>query len=240
MSTHNLEEGQIVSCIVERIVGTTVFVKIEGNVEGTVTLSEIAPGRIRNLREYVIVGKSIVCKILKIQGDKMYLSLRRVKQNEKKELLEKIAKERSYQAILKTVLQDKADEIINKITESYSLIDFFEEVKKNQKILEKYLDKTSAGKITTILETKKDKAKELKKIFQLASKEGDGIKIVKKILTDSLEDSHCKITYIAAGKFRLTRTGQDFKEMKNDVNKVMDLIEKQAKKHKCDFSAEKN
>ncbi|MEN9625985.1 MAG: hypothetical protein RL557_313, partial [archaeon] len=63
---HELEEGQIVLCTVDKIIGTTVFVRIDNNGEGTLTFSEIAPGRIRNLREYVMPGKKIVCKILKI------------------------------------------------------------------------------------------------------------------------------------------------------------------------------
>ena len=92
MANYELEEGQIVQCTVDKILGTTIFVRIEDNGEGTITTSEIAPGRIRNLRDYVVPGKKIVCKILKIQGDKIYLSLRRVKQNEKKakEMAEKL------------------------------------------------------------------------------------------------------------------------------------------------------
>ena len=90
MTTEQLEEGQIVLCTVEKIVGTTVFVKIQEDGEGTLITSEISPGRIRNLRDYVVPGKKIVCKILHIRGNRIHLSLRRVKQNEKKELLDKI------------------------------------------------------------------------------------------------------------------------------------------------------
>ena len=64
MANEQIEEGQIVLCTVDKIVGTTVFVKIEDNGEGTITTSEISPGRIRNLRKYVIPGKKIVCKVL--------------------------------------------------------------------------------------------------------------------------------------------------------------------------------
>ena len=59
-----LEVGDVVLCTVDRIAGTVVFVKIEGNGEGSVIISEIAPGRIRNLRDYVVPKKRIVCKIL--------------------------------------------------------------------------------------------------------------------------------------------------------------------------------
>ena len=36
----DFEEGQIVLCTVDKIAGTTVFVKIEGDGEGTITTSE--------------------------------------------------------------------------------------------------------------------------------------------------------------------------------------------------------
>ena len=55
-----LEEGDMTLCTVDRIAGTVVFVKIEGEErEGSIILSEIAPGRIRNLRDYVIPKKKI-------------------------------------------------------------------------------------------------------------------------------------------------------------------------------------
>ena len=237
---NELEEGQIVFCTVDKIIGTTVFVKIEGNGEGTITTSEISPGRIRNLRDYVVLGKKIVCKILKIQGDKIHLSLRRVKQNEKKELLEKISKEKSYKAIFNTVLKENAMHIINKIMNDYSLIDFFEEVKTNPKLLDKYLNKEESEKIKKILESKKDKAKEIKKYFKLSSNSSDGMTRIKNILKDSCKDSKCQISYISAGKYQLKIKGDDFKKIKSEVNQVMDNIEKQAKKNKYFFELEKS
>ena len=108
MINNELEEGQIVLCTVDTIVGTSVFVKIEGYGEGTISTSEISPGRIRNLRDFVVPGKKIVCRILNIKGDKIYLSLRRVKQQEKKELLDKLSKEKSFTSIIRTVVGKEA------------------------------------------------------------------------------------------------------------------------------------
>ena len=73
----------------KRISGTTVFVSIEDDGEGTIITSEIAPGRIRNLRDYVVPGKKIVCKILSIdKAGNIHLSLRRVTDKEKREVME--------------------------------------------------------------------------------------------------------------------------------------------------------
>src|SRR3989337_26635 len=103
----SLEEGDIVLCTVDRIVGTTVFVHIEGNGEGSIVLSQVAPGRIRNIRDYVVPKKKIVCKVLRISGDRIDLSFRRVTQKEQKELKERNKQERSFASILKTVIKDK-------------------------------------------------------------------------------------------------------------------------------------
>ena len=239
MTQEQLEEGQIVLCTVEKIVGTTVFVKIQEDGEGTLITSEISPGRIRNLRDYVVPGKKIVCKILHIRGNRIHLSLRRVKQNEKKELLDKIKKEKNSKAILKTVLGDESKKVIEKIAEEQTILDFFEQVKKTPEILKKYVKKQDAEKIIKILESKKEKPKEIKHIINLSSKDSDGISKVKNIISQACEDSKCDVSYIAAGKYNLGIQGTDFKQIKSEINKVTDSIEKQAKKENCEFSLEK-
>ncbi|MBS3081266.1 hypothetical protein J4221_07385 [Candidatus Pacearchaeota archaeon] len=235
---YELEESQIVLCTVDKIIGTTVFVRIEGNGEGTITTSEIAAGRIRNLRDYVSPGRKIVCKILKIQGDRIHLSLRRVKQYEKKELLDRLSKEKSYLAILKTVLGESSDYIIEKIKEKYSITDFFEDLRENKNLIKEYIDEENAQKIIKIIESKKEKEKELKQNFKLSNKSGRGIVIIKDILLSS--DSKSEINYIAAGRYRITIKGEEFKELKNQLNKLIENIETQAKKNKCFFEIEKS
>src|SRR4030042_1972413 len=106
-----LEVGDLVLCTVDRIVGTVVFVKIpveNREIEGGIVMSEIAPGRIRNIRDYVVPKKKIVCKVLRINANgNIELSLRRVSQKEKKEVLEQESQEKSYTSILKSVLGEK-------------------------------------------------------------------------------------------------------------------------------------
>ena len=236
----DFEEGQIVLCTVDKIAGTTVFVKIEGDGEGTITTSEIAPGRIRNLRDYVVPGKKIVCKILNIRNDRVQLSLRRVKQNEKKELLDKIQKEQNYKAIIKTVIgKEEAEKIINKITEKENLIDFFESLKEKPEVLNKYFNNQDVEKIIKIIESKKEKPKEVKNIIKLSSKSPNGIKIVKDIINSVCKNSKCDVSYIAAGKYNLKIHGPDFKQIKTEINSVLQNIEQQAKKQNCEFELEK-
>lgn len=233
----DLEEGQIVLCTVDKIVGTTVFVKIEGNGEGTITTSEISPGRIRNLREYVVPGKKIVCKILRINKG-IYLSLRRVKQQEKKELLNRISREKSLKAMLKTVLENW-EEVVDKITEKQTLLEFFEEVKENPKILDKYISKKDAEKIIKILESKKEKEKEVNQIIHLSSKAENGVKIIKDIIGSSCTEK-CDTSYLSAGRYKIGLKGNDFKTLKNKMSIMIENLEKSAKKHHAEFSLEKH
>ena len=236
----NIEEGQIVLCTVDKILGTTVFCKIDENGEGTLITSEISPGRIRNLRDYVVPGKKIVCKVLRIQGDRIHLSLRRVKQNEKKELLDQLAKEKSYKAIIRTVLgKEESKKIVEKVTKNQTILDFFEKVKENSKILEEHFNKEESEKIIKILETKKEKAKEIKQKFKLSSNASNGITLIKEILSKTCKDSKCEISYLAAGKYRLKLIGDDFKQIKTESNNIFKAMEKLAKKSNCEFSLEK-
>ena len=151
----DFEEGDSVLCTVERIAGTTVFVRIEGHGEGSIILSEIAPGRIRNIRAHVVPKKKIVCKILRISGNRIELSLRRVTPKERKEVLDEYKQEKSYISMLRSILGEKSKEVIEKISEKERMYDFFQEAKTNPKELEKIFGKEDSEKILKILESQK-------------------------------------------------------------------------------------
>jgi len=238
---NDLEEGQLVLCTVRDTVGTTVFVKIDDyDLEGTITFSEIAPGRIRNIRDYVIPNKKIVCKVLSIREHSIHLSFRRVKPNERKELLEKMDKENSYKAIIKTVIgKENFEKIIKQISEEIDLTEFFEKARTDSKILEKYFNKEESEKVIKILESKKEKIKEIKQIFRLSSKSSDGINHVKKLITNACDKKNCSVIYLAAGKYSISISGEDFKSMNNQIQSVLNEIENNAKKEHCELVVEK-
>jgi translation initiation factor 2 alpha subunit (eIF-2alpha) len=225
-----LEEGDIVLCTVDRIVGTVVFVKIDGNGEGNIITSEIAPGRIRNLRDYVVPKKKIVCKILKISGDQINLSLRRVTQKEKKEVMEKFSHEKSFRNILKTILKEKADRAIEEITKKDNLYDFLNASKENPKDLEKITGKEDSKKILEIIKRQKQKRISAKKDFFLTSDASDGVQLIKKILKVNAE-----IKYLSAGKYSVNVDSDDIKSANNEVDRILKQIESSAKHEGMEF-----
>lgn len=220
-----IQEGDLVLCTVDKIVGTTVFVKIEDGGEGTIITSEVAPGRIRNLRDYVIPNKKIVCKVLSTEGKNIHLSLRRVTAKERKEVMDKYAKEKSAVAILKSIAKN-GEEISKKIKEKEkSLNDFFEKAKENPKILEGYLNKEELEKLLEILKERKEKEISVKKEFKMSSIQENGLILIKDILAPYKGE----VIYLAAGRYLIKVIGNSYKEANHKLEKILEEIEKKAK-----------
>lgn len=229
-----LEVGDVVLCTVDRIVGTVVFVKIEDNGEGSIITSEIAPGRIRNLREYVVPKKKIVCKILRISPNgNIDLSLRRVTQKEKKEVLEEYKQEKSYKSVLKSVLGEKAENTIREIETKQRLFDFLQEAKENSKELEDIVGKTNTKKILEIIQTQKSKKAVLKREISLTTKKSNGIRLIKKLLENLKE---LEVKYISAGKYSIKIEAEDIKTADNSLKEILKELEEQSKKEGLEFS----
>ncbi|MFW6233674.1 MAG: hypothetical protein ACOC3Z_03355 [Nanoarchaeota archaeon] len=235
----NLEEGNIVMCTVENISGTIVFVKIdETGQQGSIVFSEVAPGRIRNIRNYVVPNKKIVCKILRIRNNQIDLSLRRVRPNEEKELKERYKQETKIKNALKGLLgKEKANNIIKDIEKENDFYEFFQESLKEPKKIEKLLGKENSEKIINIIDSQSKKESKIKKEITLKSKEPEGIKSIQKILENKKDNIDIK--YISPGKYSLQIKGDNIKELDKELKDYLDEIEKKSKKYKIDFSIKK-
>ena len=229
-----LEEGDLVLCTVERIERTVVFVKIEGGREGSIIMSEIAPGRIRNVRNYVVLRKKIICKVLRIsQSGNVELSLRRVTPKEKKEITEQYKQEKSYVNIIKSVLGKQADKAIKEISKDERIFEFFEEIKENPKKLDKIFEKKDSKKILEILSLQKQKTAVIKKEINLRSFNSDGLEEIKNILNDV---KNAEIKYISAGKYSIKIESENLKKADKILKEIANEVEKRAKKLGAEFS----
>lgn len=225
-----LNEGQLVLCTVKKIEKTSIFLEIEDNGEGSMVLSEVAAGRIRNLRDYVFPNKKIVCKILKIENNHIELSLRRVTAKERDEVLEKYKKEKRYASVLKTIIKNP-EEIIKKIRKEYDFLDFIEEAKSSPTMLKKFFNKEEIEKLLKILKEKIDKEKLVKKTFKLSSTSHLGLTEIKQIL--KIKDAD--IRYLGSSNFSISIKALDFKEANRKISLMLEEIEKRAKSHHAHF-----
>lgn len=235
------EQGDVVLCTVDRIIGTTVFVKIDNPrkgtgeiIEGTIVMSEVAPGRIRNLRDYVVPKKKIVCKILRINSEEnIQLSLRRVTQKEKKELLEKNKQEKSYEMVLKSIFWGDSKKIIEKILEKDSIYNFLEKSKESPQELEKIVGKENSKKIIEILKSQKKKTSTIKKEISLTTSEPEGLELIKNVLG---KIKNAEVRYISAGRYSISSESEDLKKSDNIIREIISDLEKESKENKLNLS----
>lgn len=237
------EEGELVVCTVTKILYHSVFVKLDEylNKEGMIHISEISPGRIRTVRDYVKEGKRIACKVININEKKQHidLSLRRVttqlkinklteyKQEEKSEkLLEQIGKKYNKS------LRQMYDEVGLKAIEEYGSLNIFFQmiVSEGKKVIEKLkINKKLEDMLySTITEKIRPPEVVVKGNLNLISYESDGIEKIKTLLTE-VKDKNTKITYISAPKYLIETKSNNYKNAENILKKIIDKISKNAK-----------
>ena len=225
-----MKEEDIVLCTVTKIEGTTVFVNIEGNGQGTIIFPEIAAGRIRNIREYVVPNKKIVCKILQIFEGHPQLSLRRVTSKEKQEVLEKHEKEKTLFSILKTISKDP-EKILESIKSQFQADEFMEKVRENIAVAEKFITKPIAEALAKILLEKKEKEREVKRLIILSSQNPSGIEDIKSIL--NVKDKTIEIKYLGSSQFMLIKKAPDAKQAEQAIQQAITEIQEKAKSKKA-------
>lgn len=242
------EVNEIVLCKVTKIYRNSTFVSIpEYEKEGVLTISEIAPGRIRNLRDHVVENKEIVCKVLRVDPkfNRIDVSLRRVSLTVKKNKLEEIKKEeyadRIYVDVAKEIGIEKDilfEQTYEPIFEQYSTVfeALYNIMLNNNKIdMFKIDEKTKKAFLKIINERIKPEEVELKKTFKLKSTAENGIILIKDSIQKSLDILNykkVKIVYLAAGEFEFTITHDDMKSANNLYNNFIKELENQSKINK--------
>lgn len=236
------EEDEIVICTIKKILPNCVFVLLDEyeNKEGLIHISEISPGRIRNIRDFVKEGKKIVCKVLRIDQVKSHidLSLRRVNQAQRINKNSEYKQEQKAEKILELVAQElKKDlpfmykEAGNKIIEKYgSLTACFQDVVKDKEILKELKITPNITKSLTeiILKRIKPKEVEINSTLLLSSNKPNGIEIIKETLKNihdlSIKKQYqLKIQYISAPKYRITIKAPDYKTAEKEINELTEV-----------------
>ncbi len=220
-------------CTVTKIEGTSVFVSIEGNGEGSIVVSEIAPGRIRNLRDYVMPNKKIVCKILKIESGHVHLSLRRVTSKEKQDVLKRRDQEKAIQMTLKTLLPSQWQGKMEAIAKEHDLVEFFQKSRGEKKMLESFFTSEEIEKLQPFLK-EREKEVEIKKEIRLKCGGSNGLSMLKATL--DFKNPGLEITYLAASRFVLKLKAKHYKEGNTSLQGVLEEIEKRAKKNHCEYA----
>ncbi|MFH1248794.1 MAG: S1 RNA-binding domain-containing protein [archaeon] len=227
------EQDELVLCTVDRIIETSVFVKIDSyGREGVISTSEIAPGRIRNLRDYVRPKKKIVCKILRISQDGTYidLSLRRVTQKEAQKVMDDFERERNDIAILKTILKEKVSEIVENIKKNNQSVTEFLQSAKEEDFKKVGFGKEQTDQIIKIINDKPEKKVYVKAKMTMSSESGDGVVKIKNILSQLLKTyKNLDINYLSAPNYSISVESTDYKTANTQLDAIISKILEQSK-----------
>ena len=241
------EEDELVLCTVTAVQFHSVFVKLdEYGKSGLIHISEIAPGRIRNIRDYVVEGKKVVCKVLRVNTEKGHidLSLRRVNEAQKRKKLNQIKQEQLSERIIEFVAkQNKMDwtklynQLAEKLLDKYpAMFEAFEAVATDKLDLSKVIDAKLAKQFTEVIQQRiKPPEVEIGGEILLSTPAPDGIELIKEALKKVSAKDGPVIKYKGTGAYSIWVKSEDYKTAEKILKKATDNIQKFAKKNKIDF-----
>ncbi len=218
------EEGELVQCTVTSVQSHSVFVRIDEYANnGMIHISEIAPGRIRNIRDFVIEGKSVICKVLRVNIERGHidLSLRRVSESQKRNKITEIKKEKLAEKLVEVVAHNLSEDmtklhgaIAEKVREHYFLLfECFSDISKGTfDIAELKMPKNVADELKkVILDRLKPEFIVSKGKLKLSSLEPNGVETIKDALKKAV-DLGAEVKYLGGGTYDLSATASSYKE----------------------------
>ena len=233
------EEDELVMCTVTQVQSHSVFAVLdEYDKGGMIHISEVSPGRIRNIRDFVREGKKVVCKVLRVNAEKGHidLSLRRVTETQKRSKVDELKQEQKAEKILEFVAKDlnmdikKLYSTINEnISKKYaSLNEFFEKVVSDNSIIkDSGLDAKAAKKLEEAIKLRiKEAVVKIDGKLKLTSFEPNGIDVVKEALKKGHDIGKDKvmIKYLGGGSYSISVTGSNYKEAEKMLKEVSESI----------------
>jgi translation initiation factor 2 subunit 1 len=248
------EEGDLVFATVTNVQYNSVFCQIEEyGRQGLIHISEVNPGRIRNIRDFVVEGKMIVCKVIKIDKEKGHidLSLRRVTEMQKRQKTDERKQEQKAEKIVETLAAQVGkqpqlvyDLIAKPLLPKYEMLQYaFQDVVETGMSLESAgVPKEYVAKLEQLIREKlKERSVVVSGVLFLRSYEEKGLELVKSTLTEAIKiNKKCSIKYLGAGAYSVDVEAKEYKEAEKILKEVLDSIQKNIGKSKStEFSFKK-
>ena len=250
------EVGEVVLCTVRKILYHSVFVSIEDyeGREGLVHISEVSPGRIRNLRDFVREGKIIVCKVLRVNSQKnqIDLSLRRVNLAQRKNKLEEVAFEKKAEKLLEVFAeQTKRDkvkliaEIGSKASSGYpSFYECFTDVAETGEsiLADLGVEKKLAAELAKVIQEKVRKSSvSVSGVLMLRCSAPDGVSVIKNAIIKAKNVVEgVEVSYLGAPRYKVTSESADYKSAEEKLSKIVESVKKDVEKGKGFFEFKKD
>lgn len=241
------EEGELVLCTITKVQSHSVFVRLdEFDRSGMIHISEVSPGRIRNIRDYVKEDKVVVCQVLRINRERGYidLSLRRVNDNQRRKKIEQIKQEQKAEKIIETIAQQLKKkpeqlyfEIFGLVSKHYSYLhDCFQDIAKGETSLD---DVGVTGPYAKELEEMIVQRMKPKEVYiggklTLQSYAPNGVVLIKEALLagKGAGKEQLTMTYLGGGAFNVLVKAEEYKEAEKILQKTLETVQSNAPKGK--------
>mgnify|MGYP001571992160 CR=1 FL=1 len=253
------EEGEVVLCTVKKILPNSVFVVLDEyqDREGIIHISEISPGRIRSIRDFVVEGKKVVCKILRINRERnqLDLSLRRVTVSMQIAKSTEIKLELKAEKLLgfvaqqnKTTLEVLYKQIGEKLVKTFGSLNaaFSEVFHQGEKVLTNVgIDAALAKKLTELIQTRMKPAEvEVTAIVELKNRAAEGMEKIKQAIKKTEEYAKERkyspiFKYLGAPRYSMTLKAANYKTGDLALKELGEVLIKQIEKEGGNGSVEK-
>ena len=212
----------------------------EYGLQGMIHISEVSPGRIRNIREHVQEGKKIICMILRLNRERnqIDLSLRRVTETQKRAKNLELKAEMKAEKLIEHYAQQELkqppekvyQEIAGPILKQYEYVHFaFNEVAEGTTTLEKLgVPKPHATRLSEIIvEKMPPKNVTIKGTLSISTYAENGVETVQKALlaARAADEKHITINYLGNGQYRLVVTADEYEIGEAIVKKAVAAAE---------------
>jgi translation initiation factor 2 subunit 1 len=230
------EEDEIVLCTVKSVQYHSVFVSLDhyGGKTGLIHISEVSPGRIRNIRDFVVEDKKVLCKVLRIDQEKGHidLSLRRVNEGQKRTKNDELKQEQRAENIIDVfAMQNKLEKdaaynlIAKPILSEYTYVfEAFNEVVESDLDLSKLIKKEYVATLVSLIREKiSEKTYDAGGVVNIKIFSEDGLETVKEALHRALSvDPRIIIKYLGGGSYSLKITAKENKEAESLLKDATD------------------
>jgi len=240
-------KGEIVIGTVTRVLDFGAFVSLDEyeNKEGMVHISEVAPGWIKDIRDYVKKGQKVVCKVLDVNPKRGHidLSIKDVNERQRREKVQQWKNELKAFKWLEIagekagVSRDELIKIGKKLIKEYDTIygAFEEAAFEGYEVLAPLTGEELAKAMAEIAhENIKPPRVKVRGYFELRSNASDGIEKIKKALMEAykakVDGVEFEIEYIGAPRYRIIIEAEDYKTAEKVLKKATERVLKTIKK----------
>ncbi len=238
-------EGELVVCRITRINPNSAFAElVEYERTGMIHVSEVAARWVRDIREFIKENQFVVCRVIRVEGDHVSLSIKRVRQEDASSRMNEFKRENKAEKLLemaaksmKKTLEQAFEEVGFGLQEEFgSLSKAFEVAWKNPELFKaKGVPQAWLLPITDIAKKAySEKTYELKAELNLMCYAPNGIEIIKDVLSKAVKENDVEVKYISTPKYMLTAKGKNYKEIESKISKVADTITSEINKCKGD------